>query len=295
LQLLLNALPQHRESLRELIAQEYAGFFAGNDAENTQEVEDIPSSFYVQALEAYTTSSSYLRFSTVLTLIVQKMLPHFDPTGSSGIQITVAQCIPSNEQDQHIHSLREIMHRTTPPLSSLEPQTMLLGVESLIGYAVMRGHIVVEQDLVKGQSLLPASDIDITIERSAAACPIKLGGGLAGGVMVSSSQPHYFTALRLSLIQNYTQLLTLAFDPSDFYPLDKFELRIMPAYQQQKPYLQLLSTRTRQILLDAVQQKKSITSSQAEAIAWQEIEQKLLELPADYPAQKQEQRDPGYV
>lgn len=279
LQLLLDTLPQYREPLSELLAQEYVGFLAGSGAKKIQEAEDIPSAFYARILDTYTSSPSNLRSTSILALVVQQMLGHFDPENSLGIQVIVAQCISPNEQYQYVRSLRIIMQQGTSLWSSQEQRTMLMGAESLIGYAVASGHLVVEQDLLMGQSLFPFPEK--TIERSAVACPLLLEDRLAGCVMVSSTQPNYFTSFRLSLIASYAQLLVLAFDGAEFYPLNMIQLGIMPPYPQQQPHLQLLQASVRKHLFEAAQQRRMMTRIQAETIVWKELEQKLLEMPSD--------------
>src|SRR5207245_2382974 len=132
-----------------------------------------------------------------------------------GMVITVVRCM-SRAGENMIRSLREIVGRGTSPWSSdLEQKTLFLGAESLAGYVVMSGRLLAVQSPEEGQSLFPTRWVPG--EQSAAAYPILRGGRVAGALLFSCAQPHYFLPPRLTLVHNYAELIALAFEQGEFY------------------------------------------------------------------------------
>src|SRR5258708_33965467 len=122
-----------------------------------------------------------------------------------------------------IRSLRQNAGRGTPPWNAyLEQEPLLLGAESLAGYAVTVGHPVVQQSRAE-QTHVPARWVEG--EESAVACPIFLGGRIAGCGVVSSTQPDYFLPFRQRLIEKYPELLTFACRAEELYGIEDMELK----------------------------------------------------------------------
>src|SRR5205823_8355543 len=111
-------------------------------------------------------------------------------------------------------SLRELMGRGTPPWTrELEHQAIFLGAESLAGHVITSGHLEANQNLQNKNSL--SAGYRGPWEMSAAAIAITSMGKVAGSLLVSSSQPDYFLPTRCKLIEQYAELIALAFDPGD--------------------------------------------------------------------------------
>ncbi|MFL5695726.1 MAG: GAF domain-containing protein, partial [Ktedonobacteraceae bacterium] len=115
-------------------------------------------------------------------------------------------------------------------------------------------------------------------EESAAAAPITLEGKIAGSLLVSSTQPDYFLPSRQTLVQDYADLIALAFSPEDFYDPECIELGVMPPQRVQQPYLTGFRQRLVDTMLQATRNQQPITITQAERLAWQDIEEKLLQV-----------------
>jgi hypothetical protein len=274
IQQLLNALPEHRKQLSRLIAQDFTGFFidASEEICNNASPSAISSSFYSQIFTIYTQTPYTPRNSIILDLIIKQIISQLDPNNSSGIQVIVTQFVAPDEKDQPVQSLRIIAEQVTPPRTDFP--TMFLGAESQIGLAILSNHRITVEDFSQEQQTLLFPEK--TIERSSVACPILSAKGIAGGIAISSIQAHYFTPSKLSLLQNYADLLTLAFDPNDFYSSAKIALGVMPTYEQQKLHLRSFEARVREILVLGAQNRQFITRDTAEAIAWKKLEQELL-------------------
>jgi len=271
---LLFALPEHRESLLSLIEQEFDDFASETREDALQNASlTIPAEFYKRVLHTLSAIPSVLRFSSLCDLILQQAIEQLDPSGQ-GVAIIVASCMPSSSSEK-IRSLRERAGRgTTPWPRDLEQYAILLGVESLAGHAVSTGHLEVNQALGKRLSL--SLGYKSVWEESAAAIPIMREGRIAGSLLVSSAQLNYFSPERCSLIENYAELIALAFELQDFFEPQQIELGFLPPYDVQQPALSNFRQRVVQTMTQAIKQKRFMNIVQAEQVVWQQIEEKLL-------------------
>lgn len=269
---LVNTLSHYQQEMIELIANEYPHLFSQWSA-TTVAIAEIPSAFYTRILNAYTSSPPIIRSSSVSTLILQQMLAHLDPR-QVGMNIEVTQCTPPSP-GQKIRSLRKIIERGTYPWDN--PQdTEFMGAESQTGQAVISGHLVVLQNQQEKKLYYPGQDV--VDGESIAAYPILFSASVAGCLTISSTQKNYFSQKLLDLIQNYADLMTLAFETHQFYPLHQIALQVMPDRQKQRPHIANFQSCVTSKLLQAAQEGRNITRPQAELQVWQEIEEKLLHL-----------------
>ena len=271
---LLNALPEHRALLLELMAEEFEGFSPSteNAAEDPQ--QEIPSVFYSRVLRTRATTARVLRFTSICNLVLQQALVQLDPH-RVGIAVIVARCMPPSHENM-IRSLRESIGRGTPPWKSeLEHEAIFLGAESLAGYTIISGRIVVNQDLKEGNSLFPA--YRGAWEESAAAVPITFEGNIAGCLLVSSTQPNYFVPSRLNLVASYADLIGLAFGSEEFYEPERINLGLVPPQAEQREYLSRFRQRLLDIMMQATRNSQPINLIEAEQLVWQQIEEELLQ------------------
>jgi hypothetical protein len=271
---LLDVLPQHHPLLLRLIADEFPEF--STEAIIADEtLEEIPSAFYARALNAYADIPDSLYFWSVCKLTMQQMLGHLDPR-RLGMVIVVAQCTPPAGENK-VRSLRGSVRQGTLPLSgSLEQEPIFVGIESLSGSVVTSCRPVTIQNL-KQQDSFKGHMIEEL--ESATAYPILRRSRIAGCIVVTSTQRNYFTLLRLALIQHYANLLSLAFEPEEFYDLRRIELGVMPPNSIQKPYFSKFRQRVIQVMEKSLSNCRPISSIMAEQIVWQQLEEELLQLP----------------
>lgn len=275
LRLLLKALPQHRKVLRELLEVDF-GDLADEGAITEDSSQEIPSVFYSRVLHAHANVPHVLRFTSICDLILQQALKQLDPN-RVGMEITVARCMYRPGEDK-IYSLREIVGRGTHPWNpDLEQKTLFLGIESLAGYLVTTGRLLTIQSPEEGQSLFPARWEPR--EQSAAGYPIQRGDRMAGCLLFSSAQPDYFLPARQRLVQNYAELIALAFEAEEFYDRKQIELHVMPSSEEQKSHLTSFWQRVSNAMIEAVRSGNPIDVIQAEQLIWQQIEEELLQLP----------------
>ena len=111
------------------------------------------------------------------------------------------------------------------------------------------------------------------------AIPILHANRIAGCLLVSSTQPNYFLAPeRRALIQAYTYLMTLAFEPDEFYPPECVELSIMPPLPVQQKYFALFRQRVHDTMRETVGTQHPLTGIQAEQKVWRRLEEELSSL-----------------
>lgn len=267
---LINVLPQQRDLLLELIAEEFEDFSGTVRDDASQE---IPSEFYKRIFNARSTTNETMRFWSISNLILQQALGQLDPD-RLGMAITVVRCMTSRHSSK-IRSLRESVGQGTPPWpGDLEQKGMLLGAESLAGFCVTTCRPAQIQNIREDKSALPAHQVEH--ELSAATHPILFTGRIAGCLLISSTQPNYFlSSARNILIGEYANLLALAFEADDFYDPQDIELLLMPPHTVQKEYFANFRQRVTQTLI-----RRSVHNLQAEQLVWEELEEELLELQA---------------
>jgi hypothetical protein len=271
---LVEALPQYRRQLVELIEEEYPHIFA-EDAVTKRISLEISSAFYARVLSAHTTTPAVLRESTICDLVLQQILEHLDPQ-FKGITIIVAQCTTPSP-GQKVRSLRRTFGRASPPWNIyIEHQTQFVGAESQMGYAMMTGHFIAVQSHEERMRTYPSHQSEEM--ESYAAFPILLADHVAGCLGVASTMPYYFTLERLDLLQRYADLLVLAFEHDKFYALSDIELGIMPDHRLQQRLIAGFQQRVSQHMIRASRQGQRLTRPQAEAVVWHELEGELLDL-----------------
>jgi hypothetical protein len=269
---LLEVLPAQREALAQLLMEAFPTLVVPSGQDMPEEATRVPAEFYSRILNIYVTTPPERRFWSVSDLTIQLALGQLDPN-YLGMAFVIAQCMPPAGATHKIRSLRQNAGRGTPPWNAyLEQEPLLLGAESLAGYAVTVGHLVVQQSRAE-QTHVPARWVEW--EESAVACPIFLGGRIAGCVVVSSTQPGYFLPFRQRLIEKYAELLTLACRVEEFYALEDIELKLMPSPEVQKAYFVHYRQRVSDLMQEASRRQSPITIAQAERIVWEDLETEL--------------------
>lgn len=273
---LLIVLPKHRQELQRLIEQEFPDFIVHEHESNLGELIPISSLFYTRVLHTYAMAPSILRFPTLCDLILQEMLLHLD-AAHLGMAIIVTKCMPPSDNSNKVRSLRECVGRGTAPWGEhLEHHAILLGSESLAGYAVSFGHAVINSQLSEQPSLYPGYRGEW--EESAAAAPIMRGSQIAGSLLVSSTQPDFFQTEHLTLIQHYAELISIAFEADAFYDHPAINLLPMPIAQVQQNYLANFRQRVTEVITHATLEQRPINLVRAEEQVWQDLEEEFSRL-----------------
>lgn len=272
---LVQAVPeQHRARLHALLEEDRPSLALDERHREDARLE-IPFQFFNTVLTTRAVSSPLHVFWVIIHQILQHALLQLDPY-RQGMKITIVQCMPPGEEGK-ICSLREGIGLGTPPWpGSFEEHTVFLGAETLAGYATATAHFQQVPDMRNNPTFLPYYRAEHEI--SAAACPIMWHGRIAGCVLFSSTQAGAFRTRELNiLLESYTNLIALAFAERDFYPIDLIHLRIMPSPEEQLPCLASFRRRVMALMQEATNTGQTMTSAQAELMAWQQIEKLLLD------------------
>lgn len=276
LQNLLQVLPRHRSALFASMREEFPDVaMSANERDVQDPTRVIPSEFYARVLSAYVDTPQIRRFWSIANNILLQALGQLDPH-AQGLAITIAQC-QSPSAGQPVRSLCERMGLATPPWqSNLEQKAVFLGAESMAGYALTSCRALVVQSREESSNVYPAHWVEW--EESAAAFPIILANTVAGCLLVSSRQPGFFLPFRINLLENYTELLSLAFEPEDFYHLDQIDLRVMPHYARQEQYMSHIQQRISTIMIQAVNNHQPMNLAEAQQVAFRELEETFIQL-----------------
>jgi transcriptional regulator with XRE-family HTH domain len=271
---LLTAVPQHRDQMLELIREE-TGFEEFTNTSFDESSISIPSAFYNRVFTARSSTVESMRFWSICNLILQQAVSQFDPD-RLGIAVNVVRCMTPSPVDHKVHSLRESVGFGTHPWGGdLEQRAMFLGAESLCGYVATVCRPASNQNIDEKHNLIPAHRVEY--EKSASVHPILFAGRIAGCLLVSSTQYNYFLSqTRLNFIENYANLLALAFEPEEFYEPQDIELFVMPNQEEQKKYFADFRQRVANTMIEGARNKRPMNNIQAEQSVWQQLEEELL-------------------
>lgn len=234
----------------------------------------ISTEFYLEILNDRASLIDIIRKRALLVKIIKQALIQLDPH-QLGMAVTFAQCMPPGKHGK-VRSLRERMGQGMAPWDAdLENLSIFLATNSLAGYVAQNQRPSSIED-VRKETLLPAYETDDEI--SAAAAPIMLEGNIAGCLLASSVEIGHFTQQRLSLLAAFSDLVSLALDPKDFYPREMIQLGVLRykfATEQRailSPYPRLVQKK----LVESYQTSRPLTFLEAEEIAWSELEDQVL-------------------
>lgn len=274
LQHLLDVVPEYRARLLPLISQASEEFSYPSPAAPSQ---DIPIALYNYVLHLNSTIPDAERFWSIGTAILQEALRQLDPD-RLGLQLSILQCL-APAYGNTVRCLRERLTLGTPPWNEHgEHRGGFFGAESLAGYALSTGcqqTIMTLDGTHRLPNQLPKQ------ARSAVAIPIWYSSHMAGCLLVASIQPDYFRQpALLDLIQNYRQLLMLAFRPEEFYKPECIHLQVMPSFEIQQSFFSSFQQRIRTLLHKAATDQRPIGYTVAEQQALWQLEEELLQFAA---------------
>lgn len=251
--------------------------FVRENLEHGRLVPEIPSEMYAQVLQLYAKTPRALARQKLYELIFERAIDHLDPD-KLGMSITLICCVPPLP-GKKIRSLRQVTGIGTPPWErNQERKTLFLGAESVAGDAVTTYHMA-SADSRDSISFSPVRWTDF--ENSAIAAPILRQAQIAGALLASSIQPHYFTQAHKSLLELYAHLVALMFSPAEFYDQSEINLGRMPDLSLQEPYLADFERRVALKFAEARVSNSNITIQLAHQRVWQDIAEALLQLPAE--------------
>jgi hypothetical protein len=88
----------------------------------------------------------------------------------------------------------------------------------------------------------------------------------------------YFSPSRQALVEQCAHLLTLAFQPEDFYEQQDINLFLMPSRNVQREKAIDFRQRLSQVMLEASSRGQPMNIQQAGQLVWQQLEEELFNL-----------------
>ena len=85
------------------------------------------------------------------------------------------------------------------------------------------------------------------------------------------------------MIQQYADLIALAFEPEEFYEPQDIQLRVMPSHSLQKLYFADFRQRVANAMRDSIGTDRPLNNIEAEQLVWQQLEEELIELSVVLP------------
>jgi hypothetical protein len=234
----------------------------------------LPAEFYARAMSNLALTPRSIYRQSMQELILQQILQHLDPD-QDGLSVALAIWVPPRG-GRKVRSLREVARLATPPWPRYqEEKPALLGLESLVGFAIAHAHSCV----INSRDELTIYPVQwIAYEKSTAAFPILRLGRFVGALIIGSTREFFFTTPRLTIIEEYAHLATCIFELEASFDPDEIELGIMPPYEQQYPYFADYHQRVSRKLLETGATGQPMTLQQARQAVWQDLEDILLQI-----------------
>jgi len=271
--------PAYRQLFQQLVARDMPTFGQKQEQDTSADTE-LPAEFYTHVLSAHANTPDSLYPQALYDLILQQAIEHMDPE-RMGMMISIVQCVPPRH-DHKVHSLREICGIGTPPWErDTEQHNMFLGSDSLAGSVVSGNRPFNSSDKQSKNTFFPVKWE--RNEQSAIAHRISRKTYIAGCLLASSIQPNYFTETHRKLIENYANLMALAFEAEQFYAPQDIELYPMPSYEQQEPFFKDFNKRVTDKFVEGRQKNQLVTLHQAQQSVWKDIENDLMQIPMEMP------------
>ncbi len=268
---LVEVMPEPRERFILLLAVDYPEILRGGPLEEDESLQ-IPASFYARLLEAYTNHPPIMSSAVLSIMILQQMLTQLDPQ-QIGLGIVIVQCMPPFMGK--VRSTRTIAACGSGVWKRIEIYASFHGIESQVGHAVQEQHQIITQSSEERENWYPPRIPDT---ESMGAFPIQVAGHVAGGLGLLCVQAAFFSMEKLLLLRAYAEMLTLVFEPDQFYTPKQIELAFMPSFIDQQPLHATFQQRVQSRLVEALRKQELLPVPQAELEVWQEMEQILLHL-----------------
>ena len=277
---LLLAFPEYSDLFVRLIKKEFPDFAPSErptfsvtpDPTAEGEALHIPLDLYESVMTTRCTTPKTHLFWSITNHVLRPAIEQLDPH-RLGMGIWIHQCLVTDviQGTAYVTCLRErIRFGTLPWKIDLAPM-LLLGAESLPGYAASRSLPAICQNIAENSNFLPIRLQDY--EASSVSYPIVHGEQIAGCLTVSSTQTEYFTQVRLALIEKYAHLLSLAFNDDEFCDKNSIHLREYPSTTEQKKHFATFQQRRAEAMNDHAHPRGF---EEAERLVWIQFAKKLV-------------------
>lgn len=223
---LMALFPEYRQIFLSLLPEEF-----GHDIAKKIDIsilpQDIPAEFYARVIHAYRTLPRMFRCKSICELVLKQAAPHIDPY-KTDVYFSVLQCQKPASPQSPVRSLRVVFDITS---SHAPTYPILMGAGTVGGTVVTTGNTVI---LCKEQTGPLKRDVWQRWARCAVGYPIKMANRIAGALVVAGPDTNYLLhPARLRLLQQYAELVALAFEPEDYYASEQIDLAPLPPFEVQ--------------------------------------------------------------
>ncbi len=243
---------------------------AEGGTEERADLREVQKDIYRRVMELVTTiADDDARQWHITQAIFEDALLQLDAE-HRGIAITYAKLMPAREDG--VHSLVETTMRGNDPWPYALENHTYLGSTTLAGTAAMLDRLQTWDNLSEDERLQVEVD---EFERSACAYPVTRAGRIAGVLIISSTQPRFFShPIACQAVIEYAQLLSLAFHEQEFNPFSHLNLRPMPDLKWQRA--EISHSYVSRIIVYA--HRKGISRQEAELLVRRDMEAEFEEI-----------------
>jgi transcriptional regulator with XRE-family HTH domain len=264
--------PEFRSDLHNALLEKYPDM-RKNFQEET--VDNVPSFLYREVLRERGAIIEHLHPWQLSNKILDEALRLLDPH-RLGMAITPVLCMPPDSTGM-IETLHEQGGRGTQPWASdLEHMSIFLGGNSLAGNVVQRGRPEKVED-IKNERSIPCFAFPEKREVSAAAWPLHYEGRIAGCLLAVSTQVGHFIPERMALLEHFASLYALLLSTNTFYPSTALRLHWLLEGEDQLRYLRSFRETFSKLMITSRNDGKPFSHVEAELLAWQKIENQLIQ------------------
>ena len=243
---------------------------AENGSQERTDLTGVHEDIYRRVIELFTTViDDDARQWQITQAIFEQALLHLDAE-RRGLAITYAKLMPAREDG--VHSLVEVTMRGNYPWTFALENHTYLGSTTLAGNTAMLDRLQTWDNFSESER----SQVEVDeFERSACAYPVTRAGRIAGVLIISSTQPRFFTRpMTCQAVIEYAQLLSLAFREHEFHPFSLLNLRPMPNLKWQRA--EISHSYVNRII--ACVRQKGISRQEAELFVRRDMEAEFEEI-----------------
>jgi hypothetical protein len=207
-------IPEMSQALRK----EFSSFFIDSHDTLIRSVAPV----YDRVLQVFNDTEQSRVLSTITEIVLDAMVKHVD-IEQLGLVAILGQLKHDPKQNvEYLQFYAWSGHGTGAWFEDQAIKDYQVDALSVSGQSVKRGLPIYysrDRELGRGASLACVEQIN-----SAAAFPILRHGRIAGSVFVAAAVPNFFTRLKRDTISLYMQMMSLAFNDTDFIAREQIRL-----------------------------------------------------------------------
>jgi hypothetical protein len=215
----LKNLAAQNAEIGQLLQEAFPDAFSQRTAKQPSlpiERVNLPVEFFRRVLHAYAHTAPSARRWTIFHLVSNQMLPHLDSEQAGLMMVSVQQKSAHSTPLDNAPDTLQLEDGSGNGVWATRQTTSATCTEPWLVQAIRSLRPFFLQSLAETSLTLPSCFANHDLIQSVGFFPLYRGGKAAGGILLLSAQPDFFTPLRQTLIEEYSYLLALAFGDSEF-------------------------------------------------------------------------------